>query len=216
MENADTSSDLVEAIDPDPLTIILELANLIIQPGSLALLASSVGAVAAVAQLRKMSESQRSKVRQKLYEIDRALEDGSKASNILASLLDEHQLLGRPVIIGGAPVRGFTNAQRIRRAHEDCRAAVKDTRDAFIDLSGLLPADFSERIVRTLTDLNHEYAALVMTGETSSYARSLLAANRAMSAIDAFICDIGREFDYRRVPRAFADELLRTFPFMRL
>jgi len=202
-----------DQIDPDPLSVVLELANLVIQPGSLALLVSAVGSAAAVIQIRRMSESQRSKVRGKLYEIDRALNDGFRALMTLASFLDEFQLLERKMSIGGAPIRGFSNAQRIRRAHEDCRVAVKDTRDAFIDLSGLLTTEFSERIGRTLYELNLLYGNIVTPGD--SYGSSLIAVSHALTTIDSFICDIGPDFDYRRQPRSFAEELLLSIPFIR-
>lgn len=206
-QNSDT------LIDPDPLAVILELANLVIQPGSLALLVSVVGSAAAVIQVRKISESQRSKIRGKLYEIDRALNDGFRALMTLASFLDEFQLLERPIRIGGATIFGFSNAQQIRRAHEDCRAAVKEMRDAFMDLSGMLTAKLAERIDVMLRELNKLYARLV-TPEVP-YGMSLVAASHALTVIDRFICDIGGEFDYHREPRSFSNELLSSLPFIR-
>jgi hypothetical protein len=127
---------------------------------------------------------------------------------ILASILDQYTLLNKPVQIGAAPVRGFANAQRIRRAHEDCRAAVKDARDAFIDLSGMLSSECSPQISETIGRLNRLYPMIV----SSSYGTSLAAASAAMTVVDEFICTIGANFDYRRAPRSFEAELRASIP----
>jgi len=200
-------------IDPDPLSVVLELANLVIHPGSLALLVAAVGSAAAVIQVRKISDSQRAKIRGKLYVIDRSLNDGFRALMTLASFLDEFQLLERPIRIGGAAIFGFSNAQRSRRAHEDCRAAVKEMRDAFIDLSCMLTAKLAERIDQMLRELNEVYARLVTP--QVAYGVSLVAASHSLTVIDRFICDIGGEFDYHREPRSFTNELLSSLPFIR-
>jgi len=199
-------------VDPDPISLILEVANLIIQPGSLALLAAGASAVLQYKSYKQISEGQRTKIRGKLYEIDRALTDGFGALMTLASLLDQINYLERNLRIGHAPIRGFKNTQKLRRAHEDCRAAVKEARDAFIDLSQHLPAEHSEDIANAIERLNCIYQPLVGIG--TPYARSLIAATLALNVVDNLICRIGDKYDFKRAPRSFTDELLRSLPIM--
>jgi hypothetical protein len=201
------------ACDPDPISLILEIANLIIQPGSLALLAAGAAAVIQYKSYKQLSQAQRSKIRGKLYEIDRALNDGFATLMTLASLLDEFDFLEKPMRIGGAPIRGYKNAQKLRRAHEDCRAAVKDARDAFIDLSELLPVEHSEDIGKTISNLNRLYQPLVSI--ETLYAQSLIAATLALNAVDDLICRIGEHYEFHRSPRSFTDELLNSIPRLR-
>ena len=99
------------AYDPDPLTILLEIANLVIQPGSLSLLAASVSAATGVLTWRDIKNKQATEIRRKLYEIDRALTDGFAALMVLASLLDQFNHLEKPIRIGGTPITGYKNAK---------------------------------------------------------------------------------------------------------
>lgn len=202
--------DCKENIDPSPLSIILELANLIIQPGSLALIAAGSTAIIQYKTYKQLSDSNRSKIRSKLYEIDRALNDGFNSLMTLASLLDQFNYLETKLKIGAGAVKGYKNAQKLRRAHEDCRAAVKDARDAFIELSGLLPADHGDDISEALDKLNNLYEPLI-TNQTI-FARSLITGTYALHVVDELICKIGREYDYKRSPRSFTNDLLNSIP----
>lgn len=199
--------------DPPPLTLILEIANLVIQPGSLALLASGATAAIQYKQYKKLTESKCSKIRGKLYNIDRALNDGFASLMTLASLLDQFNSLDKGIRIGGSPIKGFKNTQKLRRAHEDCRAAVKDTRDAFIELSELLPSVHSEEISTAIAALNNLYNYLVTLD--TPMALSLIAATHALNTIDRLICSIGKDYDFKRSPRSFTDELLLSMPQLR-
>jgi hypothetical protein len=207
------SEDQESAVDPDPISLILEIANLIIQPGSLALIAAGATAVLQYKSHKQMTEGQRSKIRGKLYEIDRALNDGFGALMTLASLLDQFNYLERHLRIGEAPIRGYKNAQKLRRAHEDCRAAVKDARDAFIELSELLPAEHSEHIGKALDKLNRLYQPLVSL--ETPYGRSLVAATFSLNVVDDLICKIGKHYDFERSARSFTDELIQSIPLLR-
>jgi len=209
---SDNYSPERDAVDPDPISVILEIANLIIQPGSLALLAAGASAVLQYKSYKQISEGQRSKIRGKLYDIDRALTDGFGALMTLASLLDQFNFLERHLGIGHAPVRGFKNAQKLRRAHEDCRAAVKEARDAFINLSENLPAEHAEDVANAIERLNRIYQTLVSI--ESLYAQSIIAATFALSVVDNLICRIGKGYDFRRAPRSFTDDLLKSLPIL--
>lgn len=194
--------------DPEPLSIILEIANLIIQPGSLALLAAGTGVALQYKSYKKISDNQKSKIRGKLYEIDRALNDGFNVLMLLASLIDQFNYLEHEKMIGDSPIKGFKNSQKLRRAHEDCRSAVKDARDAFIDLSGLLPGDHSEQIQETLRKINKLYQPLVSI--ETNYAQSLIVGTFALHTLDNFICNIGENYDFKRSARSFTDDLLNS------
>ncbi|MCC6587202.1 MAG: hypothetical protein IT168_10960 [Bryobacterales bacterium] len=197
-----------DLIDPDPLSLILEVANLVVQVGSL-----SIGAVAAVMTLKKMSEAHASRIRHQIFEIDRALTDGFSSLMILASLLQEFNYLERPVRIGGAPIRGHNNMQRLRRAHEDCRAAVRDTRDAFIELSANLDAESRRDIEGTLNELNGLYGHMMQPGQP--YGVTLVWATMALAKVDAYVCRLGHDFDFRREPREFMRNLVDAIPALR-
>jgi len=210
-ECTDEQSNL---IDPDPISIILEIANLVFQPGSLALLANVSASAAAIGSVvisyKQLSQQKQSEIRRKLYEIDRALTKGFAVLETLASLLHEYNYIERSMIIGGAPIKGFTNAQTLRRVHEDCRSAVKDARDAFMDLSGLLPLDHAEVINETIVELNK--LASVMLRINQPYGIFLEAAADALGKVDSFICRLGKNYDYNRLPRNFHDDLIVSFP----
>ncbi len=201
-------------IDPDPISIILEIANLVFQPGSLALLAnvaSGAGAVAAAAIAHQdISNRKRSDVRRALYEIDRALTKGFSGLMTLGSILDEFSYLERPKRVGGAPVTGFKNAEALRRTHEDCRAAVKEARDAFMSLSALLSNDYAEVIDRTINRLNELSYPILNFGPT--YGTFLVAGAFALHEVDVLICTIGPTYDFRRAPRDFVEDLRRSLP----
>jgi hypothetical protein len=209
--------DIQFEIDPDPISIMLEIANLVFQPGSLTLianLASGAGAVgAAVITYKQLNEQKRSEVRRKLFEIDRALTKGFAGLSTLASLLNEFNYINKKVRIGGAPIRGFNNAQTIRRVHEDCRSAVKEARDAFMDLSALLPAEHAEVIGKTLNELNILAEELITINEP--YGLYLVAASHALSVVDEFICSIGERYDFNRKPRNFHSEIIEALPILR-
>lgn len=200
--------------DPDPLTIILEIANLVIQPGSLSLLASSVSAVTGVLMWQDVKNRQVTEIRRKLFEIDRALTDGFAALMVLGSLLDQFNHLEKNIYVGGAPIKGFKNAKRLRKAHEDCRIAVKDTRDAFSDLSALLPQQESRNdIIKAIEQLNKLSAIIISIGQP--YARFLVAASQALSVVDNLICQIGKHCDFKRQARSFTDDLIKSQPSLR-
>jgi hypothetical protein len=196
--------------DPEPLTIILEIANLVFQPGSLATLASGISAATGVMLWMDAKDKHRTEIRRKLYEIDRALVDGFSALMVLASLLDQFNHLKKPIRVGGAPITGFKNAQRLRKAHEDCRAAVKDARDAFSDLSGLLPNDTRELAEVTIRKLNELSQDIMRFGQP--YGTFLSAASQALTVVDIFICQVGKNVDFNREPRFFSDSLVQSFP----
>lgn len=205
-------------LDPDPISIILEIANLVFQPGSLALianLASGAGAVAAaVVTYKQLSEQKRTEVRRKLFEIDRALTKGFAGLSTLASLLDEFNHIEKRMSVGGAPIKGFNNAQNLRRIHEDCRSAVKDARDAFMDLSALLPAEHAGVINRTLDELNR--LAEPMLAFNKPYGIFLVSAALALTRVDEFICSIGEQYDFNRAPRNFHAEITEALPKLRV
>lgn len=205
--------DLHNAYDPDPLTLLLEIANLVIQPGSLAALAAGISAATGVLMWKDIKERQVTEIRRKLYEIDRALTDGFAALMVLASLLDQFNHLGKPIEVGGAAITGYKNAQRLRKAHEDCRAAVRDARDAFSDLSALLPNEARDDVRRTLEELNKISGRIICMGE--SYARFLVAASQALSAVDSLICRIGAFCDFKRSGRVFTQDLVQSLPRLR-
>ena len=206
-------SKLDDAYDPDPLTLILEIANLVIQPGSLSMLAAGVSAVTGVLVWRNMKEKQVTEIRRKLYEIDRALTDGFSALMVLASLLDQFNHLLKPIKVGGAAISGYKNAKRLRKAHEDCRSAVKDARDAFSDLSALLPPQSRDDIRQTLEQLNALSVNIICIGQP--YAHFLVSASQALSAVDNLICKIGEFCDFKRSGRVFTDDLVQSLPNLR-
>lgn len=208
-----TGRNMDNAYDPDPLTLLLEIANLVFQPGSLGALATGISAATGVLMWRDIKERQVTEIRRKLYEIDRALTDGFSTLMVLASLLDQFNHLEKPIRVGGAAITGYKNAQRLRKAHEDCRAAVKDARDAFSDLSALLPHESREDIGHTLEELNALSGHIICVGE--SYASFLVAASRALSAVDGLICRIGAFCDFRRSGRVFTDDLVQSLPNLR-
>ena len=203
-----------DAYDPDPLTIVLEVANLVIQPGALSVLAAGVSATTGILQWKHVKDKQRIEMRRTLFEIDRALTDGFASLMLLASLLDQFHHLQSPIHIGGAPITGFKNAQRLRKAHEDCRSAVKDARDGFSDLSARLPQDqeTSEHITETLARLNKLSTQIICVG--GAYGQFLVAASRAMSIVDELICEIGKHCGFRRSARSFTDELILSLPIL--
>jgi len=205
-----TDDESQSRYDPDPLTVILEIANLVFQPGSLGVLASGMSAATGIMMWRDAKEKHITEIRRKLYEIDRALTDGFSALMVLASLLDQFNYLERPIIVGGAPITGYKNAQRLRKAHEDCRSAVKDARDAFSDLSALLPNDVREQADRTIRNLNELSQGIMRFGQP--YAVFLSFASQALTVVDIFICDVGKECDFRREPRFFSTNLVQSFP----
>ncbi len=206
-------SNLDNAYDPEPLTILLEIANLVIQPGSLGLLAAGVSAATGILVWRDIKEKQVTEIRRKLYEIDRALTDGFAALMVLASLLDQFNHLEKPIKVGGAVITGYKNAKRLRKAHEDCRGAVKDARDAFSDLSALLPPESRDDIRETLQQLNTLSNSIICIGKP--YARFLVAASQALSTVDNFICRIGKYCDFKRAGRVFTDDLVKSLPHLR-
>lgn len=209
--------DIQSEIDPDPISVMLEIANLVFQPGSLSLIAniaSGAGAVGAtVIAYKQLSEQKRSEVRRKLFEIDRALTKGFSGLATLASLLNEFNYINRKVKIGGAPIKGYNNAQTIRRVHEDCRSAVKEARDAFMDLSALLPAEHADIINKTLNELNRLAEPMITMNQP--YGQFLVAASHALSVVDRFICDIGERYDFNRRARNFHEEIIEAIPRLR-
>lgn len=201
-----------DAYDPDPLTLILEIANLVFQPGSLGALAGGVSAATGIMLWKDAKDKHRTEIRRKLYEIDRALTDGFSSLMVLASLLDQFNYLSKPVMVGGAPISGYKNAQRLRKAHEDCRSAVRDARDAFSDLSALLPSDVREHAEKTIDRLNELSQHIMRFGQP--YSVFLVAASQALTAVDNFICYVGTNCDFRREPRIFTQNIIQSFPGM--
>lgn len=212
-DNKELKSNKDDTYDPDPLTLILEIANLVIQPGSLSVLAAGVSAATGVLVWRDIKEKQVTEIRRKLYEIDRALTDGFSALMVLASLLDQFNHLTKPIRVGGAAISGYKNAKRLRKAHEDCRSAVKDARDAFSDLSALLPPESRDDIRKTLEQLNTLSADIICIGQP--YARFLVSASQALSSVDNLICRIGEFCDFKRSGRVFKDDLVQSIPSLR-
>lgn len=212
-EVEESYSNVDDAYDPEPLTLLLEIANLIIQPGSLGALAAGISAATGVLMWRDIKEKQATEIRRKLYEIDRALTDGFAALMVLASLLDQFNHLEKPVRVGGATITGYKNAQRLRKAHEDCRAAVRDARDAFSDLSALLPHEARNDVTEALEQLNSLSGHVICMGE--SYARFLVAASQGLSVVDGLICRIGTFCDFRRSGRVFTQDLVQSLPRLR-
>ena len=208
-----------DEVDPDPISVILEIANLVFQPGSLALignLASGAGAVAAAAiayKERELSTRKKSDIRRKLYEIDRSLTKGFSGLMTLASLLDEFNYIDKRMIIGGAPIKGYKNSQLLRRTHEDCRSAVKEARDAFMDLSSILPHEHANVIGETISELNE--IAEPMLGFRKPYGVFLVNASFALTKVDELICKIGRKYDFYREARDFPSELRTSIPSLR-
>ena len=211
------NKDLIMEIDPEPISIILELANLVFQPGSLTLIAnfaSGAGAVAAaLITYKQLSEKKRSEIRRKLFVIDRAITKGFAGLSTLASLLDEFNYLEREMRVGGAPIKGFKNAQSLRRIHEDCRSAVKEARDAFTDMSASLPVEHAEMIHKTLDRLN-KLADPILSFK-QPYGSSIVASALALMVVDEFICDIGKMYDFLREPRNFHKEIVKAIPKLR-
>ena len=209
-----------DAYDPDPLTIVLEVANLVTQPGALGALAAGITATTAgitattgIFLWKDVKDKQRIEMRRKLFEIDRALTDGFASLMLLASLLDQFHYLQKPIRIGSAPITGFKNAHRLRKAHEDCRSAVKDARDGFSALSALLPQreeETSKHITETLARLDKLSTQIICVGK--QYGQFLVAASRAMSIVDEFICVIGEHCGFHRSARTFTDDLILSLP----
>ncbi len=202
----------VQEIDPDPITIILELANLVFQPGSLAILASAAaGAVTSgIMTYKALSARKKADIRKKLFEIDRALTKGFAGLSTLASFLDEYHYIKEEMVIGGAPIRGHNNAQTLRRVHEDCRSAVKDARDAFMDLSALLPIESGGIISQTLNELNELAEPLLRFRKP--YGIFLVTAALALTKVDELICRLGERYQFKKLPRDFSSELRKSLP----
>jgi len=105
-----------ENSDPDPITFVLEIANLIFQPGSLATIANIAQVVAGSATVaaatitwKNLNEQKRLDIRKKLFTIDRSLTKGFSCLMTLSSLLDEFGYLEKKVAIGKAPITGVDN-----------------------------------------------------------------------------------------------------------
>jgi hypothetical protein len=216
-ENSQSGAGQIEYVDPDPLSVILEIANLVFQPGSLALIANLAGGGGAVASAviayKELTGRKRSDIRRQLYVIDRALTKGFSGLMTLASLLEEFNFIDARMAVGGAPIKGFKNTQLLRRTHEDCRAAVKDARDAFIDLSGLLPREHAQEIRRTIDELNE--IAVPMLGFREPYGVILVTASLAFTKVDELICRIGEKYEFNREPRKYFEELRSFLPSIR-
>lgn len=207
------SQEGVREPDPEPLSILVEIFNLVIQPGTLAAIVGGVGAAAqAIVTYKDMNDRKRSDIRRHLYEIDRALTKGFSGLMTLTSLLDQFNYINTQKSIGGAPITGFKNSETLRRTHEDCRSAVKEARDAFINLSALLPSEHSERIQVALRRLNQLSEPAINVG--IPYGISLVAIALALTEVDSFISDIGERYDFRRQSRNFHDQLLQSFPIL--
>jgi hypothetical protein len=116
-EQENSLHDVQDAVyDADPLTLILEIANLVFQPGSLgALAAGGISATTGVLLWRDAKDKQHTEIRRKLYEIDRALNDGFGAMMVLASLLDQFNYLEKPIKVGGAPIVGFKKRSTVEK-----------------------------------------------------------------------------------------------------
>jgi len=96
--------------------------------------------------------------------------------------------------------------------HEDCRAAVKEARDAFIDLSGLLPTENAEDISITIDKLN--LLAKPILGVFQPYGKFLSAASIGLTKVDELICKIGKPYKFSRKPRDYAKELYNSLPIL--
>lgn len=210
----------VDYIDPDPMAIILEIANLVTQPGSLSLVAQAViatgsmtTATIALLNYADLSNKKKSSIRGSLYAIDRALTKGFSGLMILGSLLDQYSYLDMRKRIGGAPIPGFKNTEMIRRTHEDCRAAVKEARDAFIELSRLLPRDDARFAHEAINRLNELAEPILSFNQT--YGVFLVAAAMAIQEVDKLICNIGYKYGFNREPRDFSSEIRRSLPSLR-
>lgn len=218
-------------IDPDPLSVIIELFNLVTQPGSLTLIgtvASVIGTQAALSQVNMMREEKKAreqnkslskndidKIRRNLYQIDLALIQGFASLSTIASFFDQYDYFGNRMLVGNAPITGYKNAQKVRRAHEDGRAAVKEARDAFMELSLLVPPTpkNAEIVGNGIARLNE--LASFMVGIGDSYARALLALADGLATVDRLISDLGEDYDYTRTPRDYSRDLAIAFPKMR-
>ena len=197
--------------DPEPLMVISELITLICQPGSLGLIASVAAAAIAGAQLKQATDKDRSEIRRKLYEIDRALVDGFASLSNVASLIDQFNFVGQPLSLGAAPIAGFKNAQKLRKAHEDCRDAVREARDAFMALSSLLrPSEQLFMAARRLLDQLNETLATLRFGAIS-YAHAMVVLAAGLTAIDRFICQLGEEYQFRTEPRNYETDFISRF-----
>ena len=206
----DLPDEYKERIDPDPLTILLEIANLVFQPGALAGMLASSAAAAQILSYKQMKDKQKSEIRRRLFIIDRALIDGASSLESLSSFLEQFNYLERPLRIGGAPISGYKNAQKLRRIHEDCRSAVKEARDAFVDLSALLPTDDHKKVEEAIYNLNVLSGQILKMG--NPYGVFVLASAYAFSEIDNLICGIGEKYDFKRRRRSFVDDLLKSLP----
>lgn len=218
-------------IDPDPLSVVIEIFNLVTQPGSMTLIgtvASVIGTQAALSQVKMMREEKhardankevsagdRDKIVRNLYQIDLSLIKGFASLSTITSFFDQFDYFGNQMGVGTAPITGYKNVQAIRRAHEDGRAAVKDARDAFTDLSVLVPPNpkNAEIVGNGLSRLNE--LARFMVGFGDTYARALLAIAEGLAEVDKLICDLGEAYGYERTPRNYANDLERSFPKMR-
>jgi hypothetical protein len=200
--------------DPEPLSIFLEIVNLIIQPGTLAaIIGGGAAAAQAVITYQDVTARKRSDIRRALFEIERALNKGFAGLVNLTSLLYEFGYTRNPKRIGGAPIQGFKNSEALRRTHEDCRAAVKEARDAFINLSSLLPNEHIPRISGTLERLNS--IAEPILSPNAPYGLSIVVLADALTEVDALISNIGENYDFDHQPRDYRTELTRAFVRLR-
>ena len=216
-ENNMNDVEEIREPDPEPLSIILEIINLAIQPGTLAAIAGVTGiagslgsAAQGIIAYQEISERKRAEIRRALFEIERALIKGASGLNTLTSLLMEFSFTDNQQRIGNAPIQGFKNSETLRRVHEDCRAAVKEARDAFINLSSQLPAGHEDTIRRTLNQLNELAEQFLRVGQ--SYARSIVAIASALTSVDNLITDLGKRYGFIRDPRDYKEELIRAYP----
>lgn len=201
-------------VDPDPISLVLEIANLVFQPGSLALIAASTSALYEIKnhQLNRqdLSEKNRSQIRNAIFTVERALNQGSAVLRNLASIFDQYGYLETPIMVGGAPISGYKNSRNVRRWHEDARAAVKDARDAFMDLSSILPSEYSGIIRETLDALNNLSDPLL--GFRRPYGLFFVAAAKALDQVYSLIGEIGKDFDYQRQSNTITEDLIRIVP----
>lgn len=101
----------------------------------------------------------------------------------------------------------------LRRVHEDCRSAVKEARDAFMDLSAMLPGEHAEAINRTIDQLNR--LAEPILSMNKPYGIFLTAAALALTRVDELICNMGERYEFNRLPRNFHTELMESVPQLR-
>jgi hypothetical protein len=161
----------------------------------------------AIIAYQNLSNRKKADIRRALYEIDRALTKGFACLMTLGSLLDEFSFSRDPRRIGGDPIRGVQNAELLRRTYEDFRAAMNEARDAFTDLSALLPSDHAEVINKTIRRLDELSEPILNV--SLSYGVFLVAAALALQEVDNLICHIGERYDFPHSPRDFSAEIMR-------